>query len=301
MIVAKAVAEGRPDTGRLTGVGKNSALRRAEEFLLDRLQALALAAAGMIVLVCCLTLIDGARSPKRDELVTGSVAAQSRPPAPPAPEAWRPLRRPIETLALQSAMTDKLPISFVSARRAGGRRDQLTFGYFDESQPDMGIAVRRAETATADGLLVEVARHQAERGVAVRRAGRSERLDSKFGPLEIGDMEFAHEGGMRKACLAFRSADWPRGIGIEGWYCAAPGAAVERPVVACFVDRLTVLRAGEDQVLRQFFQDAERRRLSCPPQAQSAARKPTWLDQDGRRPSMRGEEITGSVGRQRQR
>jgi hypothetical protein len=286
-----AVAEGPRLASRLW--------RGVEDFLIERLGGVALVTSALVAAVCALALAEGARPPAREEGITGSVRAQSRPAVSPAPEAWQNLRRPIEIVSLQATLTEKLPISYSAARRGDERRDLLSFGHFDDDRPDIGIALRRGGPPARETLLVDAARQQAERGVSVVRGSRPDRLDSKFGALDIGEMEFLHATGVRKACIAFRSSERAGGIGIEGWYCAAPGAPAERPALACLIDRLTLLRAGEDVALRQFFQDAERRRAACPPQAVSAARKPTWLDQDGRRPDIRGELVTGSLRRTR--
>ncbi len=70
-------------------------------------------------------------------------------------------------------------------------------------------------------------------------------------------MTFSDVGGAAQACLAFRRLGEGGEPTLTGWQCAAQGGVVERPELACFIDRLTLLKSGDDQSLRRFFTEAE--------------------------------------------
>ncbi|MGL4239716.1 MAG: hypothetical protein ACRCTI_01255, partial [Beijerinckiaceae bacterium] len=196
---------------------------------------------------------------------------------------------------------ERTPAVYGARRTArNDREDSLTWQSTAPGGPEARIAlVRSAQPLAPPSLFIDMTRQQAERGVAVTRAGQSGLLMTKFGPVEVADMAFSDAGGGSQACLGFRTAPDGESPVLTGWYCAAQGAAVDRPELACFIDRLTLLKSGEDQALRRFFAEAEPRRRPCPTARASAGRKPTWLDHDGRAPAMRssGDDVTGSIGK----
>jgi hypothetical protein len=308
MIVSNAIAEARAQSadgwrGRTHPVTSRAArmVAAAELFLVDRLRPVAIAMAALVLLASCVTLLGGLRAPAVDDGLTGSIVIPARLAPAPAADRWRPVRRPVEVIALPAGQLERLPVAYAAHRRGEDRRDAIAFGTFDDPRPDIEIALLRGPSAVAEPLPLAAARRQAERGVAIVRRGQPQRLATKFGPLDVSEAAFSDDGGLQKACLLFRSAEPPGGIAIEGWMCAAPGAAPERPALACLVDRLAVLRSGEDVALRAYFQEAERQRKPCPVQATAGGRKPTWLDHDGQRPPIRGEDTTGAIRRERQR
>jgi hypothetical protein len=304
MIVSNAITE-VPSRAAVAKEGARlhpgGALHAVEGFLIERLRFVAIAVSCVILGVCAMTVYQGARSALADDTLTGSIIIPARVgPSIPA-DAWRPVRRPMEIIALQAAQVERLPSSYSAHRRGDERRDTLAFGHFEEARPDVGVALLRNAAAWRDPMIVEAARRQSERGVSIDRRSQPEPLPTKFGTLDVSEAAFSGEGQIRKACLVFRSTQPVSGIGIEGWFCAAPGTAAERPALACMIDRLAVLKAGEDVALRSWFQEAEKRRQPCPSQQVSGGRKPTWMDQDGKRPAIRGDDVTGSIRRERPR
>jgi hypothetical protein len=213
---------------------------------------------------------------------------------------WQPVRKPAELMTLTAPQFERAPAVYAARRSSrNDREDSLTWQPGAPGGAEARIAlIRSASPAAPPSLFVDMTRQQAERGVAVVRAGQSGLLATKFGPVEVADMTFSDAGGAAQACLGFRTAPDGDSPVLSGWYCAAQGAAAERPELACFIDRLTLLRSGEDQGLRSFFQEAEKRRRPCSTTRTTAGRKPTWLDHDGRAPAIRGaDETTGSIGK----
>ena len=229
-----------------------------------------------------------------DPVTVGSIPIAARVPARPE---WQDIRKPMELITLQSPQMDRIPLNYRARRSgAGDREDALIWSGQAQQAADAEIAIiRRYSAAQAPSLYVEISRRQAERGVAITRNGMPSLLSTKFGKLEVADMTFTDDQSRLQSCLGFRSVA-PSEIGVAGWFCAPQGASVERPELSCFIDRLSLLKSGEDQKLRHYFTEAEKRRQTCPTTRISTGRKPTWLDSDGKAPAIRG-DITGSISR----
>jgi hypothetical protein len=229
-----------------------------------------------------------------DPVIVGSITPQARVPARPE---WQDIRKPVEMIALQSTQMDRIPMTYRARRSlAGDREDALIWSGGGQQTTEAEIAVvRRTSAAQAPSLYIEISRRQGERGVAITRNGMPGLVTTKFGKLEVADMTFTDGQQQAQACLGFRSVVATE-IGLAGWFCAPQGASVERPELSCFIDRLSLLKSGEDHKLRQFFTEAEQRRQACPTTRVSTGRKPTWLDSDGKAPAIRG-DITGSIPR----
>jgi hypothetical protein len=276
--------------------------RRIEDFAVDNMRSISIgASAALVMLAASVMLNDGvptaAPPTVMDSPVTGSIHGQVR--VPQSPE-WQVVRKPLEIISLQSPQTERMAASYTARRSSrNDREDAIQWQATGAGGAEARIALQRGPDASAaPSLFVDMTRQQAERGIAVTRAGTPGLVITKFGPVEMADMTFSDIGGISQACLAFRRVGEGGEPNISGWQCAPQGGVVERPELACFIDRLALLKGGDDQALRRFFSDAETRRRPCPTSRNTAGRKPTWLDQDGRAPSMRGaDETTGSINR----
>jgi len=266
----------------------------SESFALRHMRSLAFGAAGAVVALAAILSFAGPRTPDAlvDPIIVGSVPGPSRVPATPI---WRTIQKPVELISLQAPQFGRHAPKYVARQSdAGDLEDALVFETGQPEMPDAKVALRRRDGGRPQpSLFIDMTRQLSERGIAVTRAGAPFRLTTKFGDIDAADMTIEDPQGRGLACLAFRS-DGP--IGLFGWYCAPQRAAAERPELVCFIDRLALLRAGEDRDLRGFFAEAEQRRRPCPTARVSTGRKPTWLDSDGKAPPMRG-DITGGIER----
>lgn len=90
---------------------------------------------------------------------------------------------------------------------------------------------------------------------------------------------------------------------MAGFACGAPGRPLGRAALACAVDRIDLVSAGDDAALRAVFVAAERRTgATCLGGPSLAAvgpgtRRLGWLDPDGALPPLRG--LFEAVSRQR--
>jgi hypothetical protein len=267
-------------------------VRSLEDFAVTHMQSLAFGAAGAVLIMASVLTFSGQppANDYNDPVIVGSITPASRVPGQ---MAWQPTRKPVELIALQAPQFDRAQAQYQARSNAAGvREDALIFEPNVPGMPEARVVLRRsAQGDAAPSLFIDMTRQQAERGVAVTRAGTPGKLLTKFGELEVADMTFADDSNRNQSCLAFRSTG---AVGLTGWFCGAQGAAVDRPELGCFIDRVALLKSGEDRDLRKFFTEAEQRRRPCPTGRASAGRKPTWLDADGKTPPMRG-EVTGSI------
>jgi hypothetical protein len=280
---------------RLKPAGAQSAslTQKIEDFAITHMRSLAFGAAGAILTLTGLLAFSAPEQSydPNDPIIVGSVGET---PVNRSSPVWQIVRKPVEVISLQAPQFGRQPALYSARSSASGEREDSLL--FEPNQPDLPearVSLRRSPAQfTPSSIFVDMARQQAERGVAITRAGSPGKLSTKFGDMEVADMVLTDHAGRGQSCLAFRSDG---AIAIAGWYCAAQSAAAERPEVACFIDRLSLLKAGEDKNLRKFFSDAEQRRRPCPTIRVSTGRKPTWLDADGKAPAMRL-DITGSIG-----
>lgn len=206
----------------------------------------------------------------RDEVVVAAVN-----PAPP-PE-WLSIDRPRPAFELQMPEWASSNADYAILRRAsdGGRKDVLSWGDPAASGPYVFLEIYRP--GSAGEHFVDAPSEVAARITAftvtddVKPAGQ---LDTKFGTVPLVDFAIAADFGsgidnrgngqtQSRRCLGFaRPFDSPL-MQISGWYCSPGEEVVDRSVVSCALDRLTMLSAGGDPDLDALFARAEIKRTFC--------------------------------------
>lgn len=218
--------------------------------------------------------------------------------APPAGPRWTEIRRPLALFDLAGTDLSKLPASY-RARRSepdGAREDVMTFGRLGDDKPYLQVSLLRfgAERQgrdTGDGLADGLARLAAARGLTATRLRPAAAMDTRLGRFEAADL-LLWDAGASTACLGFRGGGPV--LGIAGFACGAPGRPMGRAALACAIDRIDLVSAGDDAALRAVFVAAERRGgATCLGGPSLAAVAPAgralgWLDPDGELPPLRG-------------
>lgn len=210
----------------------------------------------------------------------------------PGGDGWVAIARPIAMFGLDSPMLEKRPLAY-SARRSqddASREDMLAFGDFAEDAPHLTLRllVSRVEDELSQPFMIALVRLAAMRGMSVQRSGAPTLVETRFGPVETADATFSDGVGSR-ACIGFRHAGGETPLTISGWWCGSPQRPADRQQLVCLLDRLDLLNAGDDRALRAAFSRSElNRRPGCsPPHLSAAGRKASWLDADGRQPTLR--------------
>jgi hypothetical protein len=233
-------------------------------------------------------------------LVASHPASADAPGSAVPGPIWTEIHHPLAFYDLTGTDLSKLP-SVLRARRRepdGAREDVMTFGRLGAAGAYLQLSLLRAGQALPDG------RQDAEDGLAdglARLASAQNRtatrirpaapMDTRLGRFETADL-LLWDGGTATPCLGFRSGGAV--LQVSGFACGAPGRPMGRAALACAIDRIDLVSAGDDDALRAFFVAAERRSGgTCLGERDIAAvRRPGrglgWLDPDGEMPPLRG-------------
>ncbi|MGP0095124.1 MAG: hypothetical protein ACLPKB_34995 [Xanthobacteraceae bacterium] len=139
----------------------------------------------------------------------------------------------------------------------GGRKDVLTWGEPDGVQ--LTIEIYRPGTELAQWP--DPANPFAAADMDLRLNGL-EPIGSKFGPLLPLETRAPIDGQVER-CLGFtHDTENPR-IELGGRLCTHGPEFLNRALLACAMDRLTLLAAGSDPRTAEFFAKAEMRRRFC--------------------------------------
>jgi len=197
---------------------------------------------------------------------------------------WITVERPFRAFALTMPEFAEPTPTYAIQRHAngGGRRDIMSWG----SDPSEAARSR---------LTIEIYRPGAETGafgdaaseVAIRTAALggpyplqvAPVIESKFGPFDSFDFVASPDGAPRQ-CIGFiRAFEDPR-LAITGWHCRAGLELIDRGVVACAFERLSLVMARSEPKVTELFAKAERQRKPCGPKTSVLARLSNTLSHD---------------------
>ncbi|HVY59992.1 MAG TPA: hypothetical protein VHA77_19220 [Xanthobacteraceae bacterium] len=171
------------------------------------------------------------------------------------------------------------PVYSVLRHPAGGRKDVIRFGVPGETPIFAAIELYRpgAELDRFGDPLRAATAGAGLLGPAMR-ASIAPVIESKFGPVAAAEF-LVEQSGRRWPCLGFaRTFEAPR-LRISGVYCERGAPNMARTVLACALDRLTLVSAGADATLSSLFARAELKRTSCALEDAPALRHPgDWID-----------------------
>ena len=200
---------------------------------------------------------------------------------------WTEVNKPLAAFAL--ALPDFEAGRYASWRHAngGGRKDVLTFGDLGSSGATVMIELYRAggepETSDAD-ITASIGQ--------LRLSTRSllpVTIDTKFGEVAVAPFTDHAPSGTRH-CLKFSRSFEEARFELAGWFCNAGEELVDRGVIACALDRLSLVSAASDPRLGALFARAELKRSFCGQQGILFAATPKrndWIEA-ARDPRLRG-------------
>jgi len=193
------------------------------------------------------------------------TAAAQRP-------AWTTVERPYPAFELLMPELAGGDYSYAIKRRGsdGARKDLMTWGDAGAFGPYAMVEIYRPATASDRFLDAgsEIAARIIEYSVTddVKPDGE---IDSKFGTVPLVDFAILPsqdegDGQLRRherRCLGFARPFGAPVLQIAGWYCSAGREVVDRALIACMLDRLTLVIG--DPALDKFFARAEVKRTFC--------------------------------------
>lgn len=274
-------------TGRMLGLGLLGSLHLAW-----RAGAATLGIAGAMALVASLPQIlaepDFAVSPAQAATVMQLPLRTSADSS----MNWQVVSRPMAVFGLESPELERLTPTYEARRAQGGteRDDTLRFGKFTETAAHLHLSARRSgePSAALTHFFVDVSREASRHDLAVERSTVPVGLATKFGVIETADAILSDLHSQR-ACIAFRHVSPLQPLRLSGWWCGTAARPADRGQLACLIDRLDLLSAGDDKPLRQLFAQAElNRKAGCAvSRLAQSGRKASWLDGDGKAPELK--------------
>ncbi len=196
------------------------------------------------------------------ELFRSAPVAAAIEPAPRT--EWIEVAKPFPAFTLSMPELAESGYGYGMRRHAtgGGRRDIMNWGELNGAAPHLTVEIYRPSTEfTRFGdARQEIAARVDEQisGAAFKPAGS---MTSKFGSMSL--VEFNVKDEPARQCLGFvRPFEQPR-LQLLGWYCTSGPELIDRGVIACALDRLTLLAAGSDPKVGELFARAELKRTFC--------------------------------------
>jgi hypothetical protein len=165
----------------------------------------------------------------------------------------------------------------------GGRRDVLRWAASSAEKPVAELELYRpgAEVNQVGPPANELAaRMDPERSREITSEGM---IDSKFGPIALLGL-IPHDP---KRCLGFMKDLGAANLRISGWSCQGETLPARRSAIACTLDRLILLTAGNDPKLAELFARAELKRGNCSPASAATALSSDWVT-GAQNPRLRG-------------
>jgi hypothetical protein len=185
----------------------------------------------------------------------------------PTRSQWVEVGRPHPAFALALALPD-LPggeLRYALHRHAGGsgRKDTMSWGERDRAQSYFMLEIYRpgSETGGFAGPANEIVARVVELG-SIKTVTPSMSLDSKFGRFATAGFTVAHDNGTRHSLGFALPFEQPR-LQIAGVYCKPEGEIIDRGLLACALDRLSLNSAGSDARIAEFLARAEFKRDFC--------------------------------------
>lgn len=218
-------------------------------------------------------------------LVVAEVMTRGQLAAETADTEWVEVNRPLPSFALALPEFDESRYTIWRHANGGGRKDVLTFGDLGSSGATAVIELYRAggEPAAADDDIT------ASIGQLRLSTALPNTIDTKFGEVAVEPFTDRAPSGARQ-CLRFsRAFEAPR-FELSGWFCSAGEDMVDRGMVACAIDRLSLVSAASDPRLGALFAHAELKRTFCGQQGVLFAATPKrndWIEAL-RDPHLRG-------------
>lgn len=183
-------------------------------------------------------------------------------PQVPMP-GWSPASRPHPAFAISHLDLAGRSDGYEILRHPdGGRKDILRWAGTASESPTAEIEIYRT------GNEVEAfAAADADLAGRVGIPGESEAagiIDTKFGPVAL--LRFGgSDPAKTRSCMGFAKYFEAPKVRISGWSCQGETPQAQRAHLACTLNRLTLLSAGNDPKIAELFARAELRRAGCLP------------------------------------
>lgn len=210
----------------------------------------------------------------------GGIIPGPRPPA--AAAEWSKATHSRPAFAIHETETGEKTVSYDVFRHPdGGRRDVILWTAAGQTPAGELELLRAGNAGHAELPAADVAARMDPGGLrAVVAEGM---MNTKFGAIPL--LGFADRPVGARNCLRFTRLVDGVNLRLSGWSCAHTTIPALRASIACTLDRLTLLSAGNDPELAGAFARAELQRSGCG--APAVAMSADWVT-GSRSPLLRG-------------
>ena len=165
--------------------------------------------------------------------------------------------------------SDKTASYTILRHPEGGRRDVMRWsGAADQVLAELEIYREGGEFDVTRPAAADLAVQMGLGATAsLEQAGL---IETKFGPVALFRPVAAPEGA--RACLGYLKRSEEPALQISGFSCQGDTLPAQRAAIACTLNRLTLLTAGNEPKLADLFAHAELKRRGCDLQG-----SPDWL------------------------
>jgi hypothetical protein len=241
----------------------------AVAFVFDFLLARFALAMKMLLVILLVLAVAGLL---RDWPKPARTAATSSAPA----ATWAEIVKPYALFDLSAPILGHDQPAYAARRHVagGGREDTLAFGAFGGDKLFLRFSIYRhgTEDVADPGYFVDMARRASVSGLGVTGADLPQAMPTRFGEFESAPLALSGPTGMERGnCRGFRTEIEAPALTMGGLICGGGEETVSAAEVACVIDRLDLLSAGQDRALADFFGvAAARKSRAC---VEAAARK----------------------------
>lgn len=206
--------------------------------------------------------------------------------APAVRTGWSPATRPKPAFAVgQFDSTTKTAIYDVLRHSEGGGRKDILRWQGPEETPLAELQLYRpGSEAAGDGSPATDLAHRLDPAGAGEAVGEGF-VDSKFGPVAL--LSAAGQAKDAKRCLGYLRNFDGANLRLSGWSCQGDSLPARRAAIACTLNRLVLLTAGNEPKLQELFTQAELKRAGCTSGAALATTTADWAT-GAQSPALRG-------------
>jgi hypothetical protein len=189
---------------------------------------------------------------------------------PGAQPGWSLAGRSYPAFAVSRAdSTEKLETYEIFRHPEGGRKDILRWAAAANGKPVAKLELYRP------GAEVDQVRPSVDPVTASIDPVADGVIETKFGPVTLRDSMDRGVGSGR--CLGFTKNFEASNLRISGWSCHGETLPARRAAIACTLNRLTLLSAGNDPKLAELFARAELNRAECASGQAAPVRAVDWV------------------------
>jgi len=224
-------------------------------------------------------------------IATEAITRYQGPPVATMPTYdWVESNKPLPAFAMTMPEFEEAPRYAIWRHSdGGGRKDILTFG--DPASGGATAVVELYRSGVEPDPEADIVTASIPELRLSERLVMPTTIATKFGDVAVDSFTDSAPGGTRSCLRFWRTFEDPK-LEISGWFCNASEAMVDRGMIACALDRLTLVAAASEPKIGALFAQAELKRNFCGTNSVFIAathKRVDWINAS-RDPKLRGRQ-----------